>query len=65
MAVRDVLQQLVVNNNLCALKINPCNDWIGPAISTILEPLVNAGALRMLYGGAAVAQVRLRGSLLL
>lgn len=57
-AVRDILQQLVINNNLCIVKINPCNDWIGPALGTIFEPLVNAGALRIVYGNAAVAQVR-------
>lgn len=58
MAARDVLQQLVVNNNLCILKINPCNDWIGPALATIFEPLVRAGAVRIVYGPTAVAQVR-------
>eukprot|EP00892_Ulva_mutabilis_P004705 jgi/Ulvmu1/2606/UM014_0057.1 len=57
-ALRDTLQQLVVNNNLCILKINPCNDWIGPAMATFMEPLVQAGALRIVYGPAAVAQVR-------
>ena len=57
MAVRDVLQQLVVNNNLCVVKINPCNDWIGPAVATILEPLIHAGALRIVYGPAGVAKV--------
>ena len=56
-AVRDVLQQLVVNNNLCVLKINPCNDWIGPAMATILKPLIDAGAVRIVYGGAATAKV--------
>lgn len=57
-AVRDVLQQLVVDNNLCVIKINPCNDWIGDALHLILRPLIDAGAVRIVYGAATVAQVR-------
>jgi aldehyde dehydrogenase (NAD(P)+) len=56
--IRDILQQLVVNNNLCAVKLNPVNDFIGQDLEVILQPLLSAGAVRLLYGGADVAQAR-------
>lgn len=56
--VRDVLQQLVVNNNACIVKLNPVNDWIGGDLQSFLQPLIDAGVLRLVYGATATAQVR-------
>ncbi|NJR42803.1 MAG: hypothetical protein HC767_09210 [Akkermansiaceae bacterium] len=56
--MRDILQQLVVNNNISIVKLNPVNDWIGVDLDMVLKPLVAAGALQFAYGPTATAQVR-------
>lgn len=55
--IRDILQQLVVNNNACIVKLNPVNDWIGTDLEKTLQPLIDAGVLRLVYGATATAQV--------
>ena len=57
-AVRDILDQLLVHNNLVIIKMNPCNDWTGPQLQAILAPLVDRGFLHIVYGAAPTAQVR-------
>ncbi len=50
----DVLSLLFNEGQVCLLKINPVNEWVGPIIERALEPLVDAGFLRVVYGGADV-----------
>ncbi|MCO4762796.1 MAG: aldehyde dehydrogenase [Myxococcales bacterium] len=47
----DVLYKLVVDDEVCILKMNPVNEAIGPHIERALQPLVDAGFLEMAYGG--------------
>lgn len=48
----DVLSKLVNDGLVCLLKVNPVNEWVGPLLEQALEPLVAAGYLRIVYGGA-------------
>lgn len=50
----DVLYKLVVDDEVCILKMNPVNEQLGPIIEEALKPLVDEGFLEMAYGGADV-----------
>ncbi|MCO4772478.1 MAG: NAD-dependent aldehyde dehydrogenase, partial [Deltaproteobacteria bacterium] len=45
----DVLYKLVVDNEVCILKMNPVNEQVGPHIQAGLQPLVDAGFLEVVY----------------
>ena len=47
----DVLYKLVVDDEVCILKMNPVNEQLGPHIEAALQPLVDAGFLEVVYGG--------------
>jgi deoxyhypusine synthase len=57
-AARDILTQMVQNNNLCIVKMNPCNDYVSSGLKAILAPLCQAGFIEIIFGGADVAQAR-------
>jgi acyl-CoA reductase-like NAD-dependent aldehyde dehydrogenase len=50
----DVLYKLFVEDEVCLLKMNPVNEALGPVLSAALAPLVDAGWLALVYGGAEV-----------
>lgn len=50
----DVLYKLVADGAVCALKMNPVNDYLGPIFEQAFAPLVEAGYLRFAYGGPDV-----------
>jgi acyl-CoA reductase-like NAD-dependent aldehyde dehydrogenase len=50
----DVIDQLYVRGNVCAVKLNPVNDYLGPFYEQIFSDFVSRGWLRILYGGADV-----------
>lgn len=52
----DVLYKLVVDDEVCILKMNPVNEAVGPHIERALSPLVDAGFLEVCYGGIAEGQ---------
>ncbi len=52
----DVLYKLVVDDEVCLLKMNPVNEQLGPVLERALAPLVRAGYLRVAYGGVEVGQ---------
>ncbi len=52
----DVLYKLFVENQVCLLKMNPVNDYLGPFIEKSFSPLIEAGYLRLAYGGADVGE---------
>jgi len=52
----DVLYKLVVDDEVCILKMNPVNEALGPVIEDALRPLVDGGFLRVCYGGIPVGQ---------
>ncbi len=68
----DALYELIANNRVVALKLNPVTDPIEPVLRRVLAPLIDLGVLRILTGGAdvggylvhhaAVAHVHMTGS---
>lgn len=52
----DVLYKLVVDDEVCILKMNPVNEPLGPIIEDALRPLVDGGFLRVCYGGIEVGK---------
>lgn len=52
----DVLHKLVVDGEVCLLKMNPVNEQLGPVIEDALRPLVDGGYLRVAYGGIDVGK---------
>ncbi|MGE5763582.1 MAG: aldehyde dehydrogenase family protein [Mycobacterium leprae] len=52
----DVLHQLFAENRVVVLKCSPVQEHVGPILEDVFRPLVNAGALRVVYGGAEVGQ---------
>ena len=47
----DVLYKLVVDDEVCILKMNTVNEALGPLIGKALKPLVDSGFLELAYGG--------------
>ena len=52
----DVLYKLVVDDEVCILKMNPVNEQLGPVIEDAFRPLVDAGYLEVVYGGIDVGK---------
>jgi acyl-CoA reductase-like NAD-dependent aldehyde dehydrogenase len=48
----DVLHKMFVENQVCVLKMNPVNEYLGPFIEEAFAPAVQEGFLRVVYGGA-------------
>ena len=55
-APTDVLWMLLARDQVVVLKMNPVNDYLGPFLSEAFQPLVDAGFLAFVYGGADVGQ---------
>jgi hypothetical protein len=49
---QDALYKLFHEDEVVILKCNPVNDWAGPHYLEALAPLVEAGVLQVVYGGA-------------
>jgi acyl-CoA reductase-like NAD-dependent aldehyde dehydrogenase len=49
----DALYRLFAENQVVILKMNPVNEYLGPIFGEALRPLVDAGFLRIVHGGAA------------
>jgi len=50
----DVLYELLANNRVVLLKLNPLTDPLLEVLSLVLEPLIRVGALRIVTGDAEV-----------
>jgi hypothetical protein len=48
----DVLYKLFVENQVCILKMNPVNEYLGPFVERGFRALIEAGYLKVVYGGA-------------
>lgn len=48
----DVFHRLFNEGAVCILKMNPVNEWLGPHLEKVLEPLIRPGYLAIVYGGA-------------
>ena len=50
----DVLDKMFVQGQVCVLKVNPVNEWVGPFLERAFAPLVQRGYLRFAYGAGDV-----------
>src|ERR1700742_3017510 len=50
----DIVDQLYIRGNVCAVKMNPVNDYLGPFYEHIFAEFISRGWLRLLYGGADI-----------
>jgi len=50
----DLLHKLYVEGQVCILKMNPVNDYLGPIFEEVFDDLVQRGFVRFAYGGAEV-----------
>jgi len=50
----DVLYKLYAEDEVCILKTNPVNAYLGPYWEASMKPFVDAGFLRIVHGGAEV-----------
>jgi len=53
-APMDVLYKLFADDEVCILKMNPVNEYLGETIAKALAPFVRQGYVRVVYGGAEV-----------
>lgn len=70
--VTDSLSKLVGEDRVVLLKMSPVNGYLGPILEKAFRPLIDVGALRIVYGGAeegerlathdAVEEIHLTGS---
>jgi acyl-CoA reductase-like NAD-dependent aldehyde dehydrogenase len=52
----DVLSKLFTENQVAIVKMNPVNAYVGTYIAQAFEPLIQAGFLHIVYGGAEVGE---------
>ena len=52
----DVLHKLYVEGQVCLLKLNPVNDYLGPFLEDIFSGLIAAGYVRIVQGGSDVGE---------
>jgi len=52
----DVATKMFIEGRVCALKMNPVNEWVGPFLERALAPLISRHYLRIVYGGAEVGE---------
>ncbi len=50
----DVVYKLFVEGQVCILKMNPVNEYLGPFIEEAFSEFIERGFLKMAYGGAKV-----------
>ena len=50
----DVLYKLLVQHEVCILKLNPVNDYLLPFFSALLQPAIDLGVVRIFKGDADV-----------
>jgi len=52
----DVFYKMFVDGNVCLLKMNPVNEYLGPVFEKALAPLIARGFLRVAYGAGDVGK---------
>lgn len=50
----DVLYELIAENRVAICKLNPVNEYLGPIFERVFAPLIEAGFVAFVYGGAEV-----------
>ena len=54
--VLDVLYKLFVEKQVCLLKMNPVNEYLGPIFEDVFADLIRSRFVRLVYGGAGVGE---------
>ncbi len=52
----DAFTKMFNEGYVCLLKMNPVNEWVGPHLERALQPLIQRGYLRVVYGGGDVGK---------
>ncbi len=52
----DVLYKLLVEHEVCIVKLNPVNDYMLPFFSALLQPAIDLGVVRIFKGGTDVGE---------
>jgi acyl-CoA reductase-like NAD-dependent aldehyde dehydrogenase len=55
-APTDVLYKMFVDDQVVVLKLNPVNEYQGPILEQIFQPLIDDGFMTVAYGGAEVGK---------
>jgi aldehyde dehydrogenase (NAD(P)+) len=56
LAPTNTLYKLYAEGQVCLVKMNPVNSWLGAILEEVFEEFVDAGYLRFAYGGAEVGE---------
>jgi hypothetical protein len=52
----DTIYKMFVDGYTAVLKMNPVNEYLGPFLTEAMSPLIQAGYLRIVYGGGDVGR---------
>ena len=52
----DVMSKMFVEGEVCLLKMNPVNEWVGPILEQVFAPMIDRGYLRVVYGGGDIGK---------
>jgi hypothetical protein len=52
----DMVQKLFAEGQVCLIKMNPVNDYLGPFIEEVFGDLIQLGFVRTAYGGGDVGE---------
>lgn len=52
----DVCNKVLLDGAVAVVKVNPVNEYSGPSLERCLAPLIERGALKVVYGGAPVGK---------
>jgi aldehyde dehydrogenase (NAD(P)+) len=52
----DVIYKLIAEGQVCLLKMNPVNDYLGPFLEDIFSSLIADGYVQIIYGGSSVGE---------
>ncbi|MCB9758348.1 MAG: aldehyde dehydrogenase [Alphaproteobacteria bacterium] len=52
----DALHKLFVENEVCLIKMNPVNEWVGPHLERAFRCLIDDGFMAIVYGGIEVGK---------
>ncbi len=50
----DVIYKMVAEGQVCIVKMNPVNEYLGPIFEEIFADLIDRGFVRFVYGGADI-----------
>ena len=54
----DAFYKMFVDGNVCLVKMNPVNEYLGSFFERAFAPLIDKGYLRLAYGGPSLPRWR-------